>query len=293
MHTYFSITRHRLIVEHLTLQTPDSVIAADLVKDGVPEEETYSLIGHVRQMQEKAKAMKPTSFTNPEHRPAVANIPKVPVPEPIPGGFPSTIDLGDIVVRVAMQMTLPRLIVFENVLTAEECDALIELASPSIVRSTVVNNSDGASVVSDARTSSNAYFHKGDNELINKVDQRLAKLTNWPYEKGEGLQILRYEPGQEYVPHHDWFSPTVPGSATVIGSSGNRVGTVVLYLNDVEEGGATAFPESGLSVMPKKGGAVFFNYDSPTVETKTLHAGLPVIKGVKWVATKWLREKQF
>lgn len=292
MHKFFTPDRHRMIVEHLALRTPEHVMTAQLVSDGVPAEETKSLIDEVIKMQEKAKVMKPTSFINPEFRPKTS-APKVPVPEPIKEGFPSTIDLGDVVVRVALQMSLPRLVVFENLLTHEECDALIELATPSIGRSTVVSNGDGSSVVSAARTSSGAYFHKNQDELIDKIDQRLAKLTEWPYENGEGLQVLRYEPGQEYVAHHDWFSPDVPGSATVIGHAGNRVGTIVLYLNDVEEGGATSFPESGLHVMPKKGGAVFFSYDSPTVETKTLHAGSPVTKGVKWIATKWLREKQF
>ena len=292
MHTFFTPDRHRMIVEHLALRSPENIITEQLVSSGVPLENVKSLIDHVVKMQEQAKAMKPSSFVNPEFRPK-STVVKVPVPEPIKQGFPGTIDLGDVIVRVALQMSLPRLVVFENLLTDEECNALIELANPSIARSTVVNNSDGSSVVSEARTSSNAYFHKGENELIDKIDRRLAKLTDWPYENGEGLQILRYEPGQEYVPHHDWFSPDVPGSATVIGHAGNRVGTLVLYLNDVEEGGATSFPESGLHVMPKKGSAVFFSYDSPSADTKTLHAGSPVVKGVKWIATKWLREKQF
>lgn len=293
MHPSFTPERHRLIVEHLTLKNPIHVINQQLADDGVPVDQLGDLIQEVTKLHEQAKALKPTVFTNNQFRTQPAPVVKVPVPEPIKEGFPSTIDLGDVVVRVAMQMTLPRLVVFENLLTHEECDALIELASPSIGRSTVVNHGDGASVVSEARTSSGSYFHKGQHELIDKIDHRIAKLTGWPHEKGEGLQVLRYEPGQEYIPHHDWFDPNAPGAATVIGSSGNRVGTLVLYLNDVEEGGATSFPETGIHVMPKKGSAVFFSYDSPTMDTKTLHAGSPVVKGVKWVATKWLRENTF
>ena len=293
MHAFFTPERHRLIVEHLTLKNPVHILNQQLADTGVPPVELSSLILEVTALHEQAKTLKPTSFTNNQFRTQPAPVVKVPVPEPIKEGYPSTIDVDGQVVRVALQMTLPRLVVFENVLTPEECDALIELASPSIDRSTVVSHGDGASVVSTARTSSGSYFHKGQYELIDKIDHRLATLTNWPYEKGEGLQVLRYEPGQEYVPHHDWFDPNSPGSSTVIGAPGNRVGTLVLYLNDVEEGGSTSFPESGLHVMPKKGSAVFFSYDSPSDDTKTLHTGSPVVKGVKWVATKWLRENTF
>lgn len=292
MHAHFTAERHRLIVEHLALRNPEHVIVNDVIQTGVPEEEVKGLIKHVLQMQEQAKAMKPSSFINPQFR-AQAVVKKVPVPEPIKEGYPSVIDLGDIKVRVNIQLEHPRLVVFENVLTEAECDGLIDLAIPTIGRSTVVNNSDGTSVVHSARTSSGAYFHKAQHELIDKIDQRLAKLTNWDYDKGEGLQILRYEPGQEYVAHHDWFDPNSPGASTVIGNSGNRVGTIILYLNDVEEGGSTNFPETGLHVMPKKGSAVFFSYDCPSPESKTLHAGSPVVKGVKWIATKWLRESTF
>ena len=66
-----------------------------------------------------------------------------------------------------------------------------------------------------------------------------------------------------------------------------------MYLNTPEGGGATTFPDVGLEVSPVRGNAVFFSYDRPHISTRTLHGGTPVIEGAKWVATKWLREREF
>jgi len=105
--------------------------------------------------------------------------------------------------------------------------------------------------------------------------------------------VLRYKPGAEYKPHYDYFIPDAPGTSRIIANGGQRVATVVIYLNDVERGGGTTFPDVGLEVMPKRGHAVFFAYDQPDPSTLTLHAGAPVIEGEKWIAVKWLREFQF
>jgi prolyl 4-hydroxylase len=74
---------------------------------------------------------------------------------------------------------------------------------------------------------------------------------------------------------------------------GQRVATILMYLNTPDGGGATTFPDVGLEVTPVKGNAVFFTYDRPHPDTKTLHGGAPVTAGIKWAATKWLRERRF
>jgi len=124
---------------------------------------------------------------------------------------------------------------------------------------------------------------------------RLAFLANWPVERGEGLQVLRYDETHEYKPHFDWFNAELPGGKKHIGRAGQRLGTFVLYLNDVESGGSTSFPKIGLEVMPRKGAALFFaNTTTQGIpDQQTLHAGMPVIRGVKYVANKWLRERVF
>ena len=112
-------------------------------------------------------------------------------------------------------------------------------------------------------------------------------------ERSEGLQVLRYGAGTEFKPHHDYFDPQQRGSDVWLKRGGQRIGSLVIYLNTPRNGGATIFPESGLNVFPQRGCAVFFSYPTPTPDTRTLHGGAPVIRGEKWVATKWLRAEAF
>ena len=114
-----------------------------------------------------------------------------------------------------------------------------------------------------------------------------------PAENGEGLQILRYRPGAQYRPHYDYFDPAEPGTPKILERGGQRLASIVCYLNTPEAGGATVFPDAGLEVAPVQGNAVFFSYDRPHPSTRTLHGGAEVGAGEKWVATKWLREGRF
>ena len=125
--------------------------------------------------------------------------------------------------------------------------------------------------------------------LVRSIEQRLARLLDLPVEHGEGLQVLHYLPGQEYEPHYDWFDPAQPGYSALTARGGQRIASVVMYLNTPEEGGGTAFPQVGLTVTAIAGSAVYFAYE--TGDTSSLHAGLPVLRGEKWIATKWLRER--
>jgi prolyl 4-hydroxylase len=216
--------------------------------------------------------------------------PPVPVPNPVPG---LRVHAGDREVEVLMSMALPRVVLFGGLLSDAECDDLIALAAPRLARSETVDNATGGSEVNAARTSDGMFFERGEAPLIARLEQRIATLVGWPVEHGEGLQILRYRPGAEYKPHHDYFDPQHPGTARILERGGQRVGTVVMYLNTPEAGGATTFPDVGLEVAPVRGNAVFFSYDRAHASTKTLHGGAPVTAGEKWVATKWLRERVF
>ena len=190
-------------------------------------------------------------------------------------------------------MQNPRIVVFGNLLAEEECNAMIALAQPRMQRSRTVNTADGSEQVHVDRTSDGMFFQRAENEIARRVEARIARLLNWPVENGEGLQVLRYGPGAEYKPHHDYFAPQEPGTATILKRGGQRVGTLVMYLNDPVKGGGTIFPEVPLQVLPRRGNAVFFSYASPDPGTRTLHGGAPVVEGEKWIATKWLREREF
>jgi prolyl 4-hydroxylase len=217
----------------------------------------------------------------------------VPVPDPDLSSAPSRIWVDGHEVTVLMTLRNPRVVVLGGLLSPQECDELVALAGKRLARSETVVNTTGASEVNVARTSDGMFFARGENPLCALIEQRIAALVNWPVENGEGLQVLHYQPGAEYKPHYDYFDPEQPGTPTILKRGGQRVGTLVMYLNTPEAGGATTFPDVHLNVAPVKGNAVFFSYDRPHPMTRTLHGGAPVIAGEKWVATKWLREGRF
>lgn len=217
----------------------------------------------------------------------------VPVPELALEDDPTTLDAGDRQVQVLLTMALPRVVLLGNVLSPEECDALMAAARPRMARSLTVETDTGGESENQARTSQGMFFERGENPVVARVEARLARLARWPVEHGEGLQVLRYQRGNEYQPHYDYFDPNQPGTPHLLRRGGQRVATFVLYLNTPEQGGATTFPDVGLDIAPRQGHAVFFSYPRPHPSTRSLHGGAPVRAGEKWIATKWLRERPF
>lgn len=185
----------------------------------------------------------------------------------------------DRTISVISKVEEPLIVVLDNVASEKECDRIITTSQDRLERSKIGQ----ARETNEMRTSSGMFFEENENTLIHRMERRLSVIMNVPFEHAEGLQVLRYQPGQEYKPHHDYFKQ----------SDNNRISTIVLYLNDVEEGGETLFPHLGLSVTPKKGMAVYFEYfyQDALLNEKTLHSGNPVVQGEKWVATQWMRRK--
>lgn len=198
-------------------------------------------------------------------------------------------------VRIAFRMTQPVVALVEDLLSAGECDELIRLASVKLKRSTIIDPQTGREAVITDRSSDGTFFTLNENDFITRLDRRIAEVMHWPAENGEGIQILHYTVGGEYKPHFDYFPPGDPGSQVHIAKAGQRVSTLVMYLNDVEAGGETVFPKLNLSVVPRKGCAVYFEYCNSLgqVDPLTLHGGCPVTAGEKWIATKWMRQRQY
>lgn len=194
------------------------------------------------------------------------------------------------VIDVSVSVDQPIVRVLENMLGVAECDELIALARPRLQRALTVD-SEGNQQVDKRRTSEGMFFTHGESPLIERIEQRLARLLGIPASHGEGLQVLHYLPGQEYEPHFDWFDPEQPGYEAITAAGGQRIASVVMYLNTPEQGGGTAFPEAGLTVTARRGAAVYFAYEGG--DKSSLHAGLPVQRGEKWIATKWLRERPY
>ncbi|ANB76003.1 2OG-Fe(II) oxygenase [Paraburkholderia phytofirmans] len=198
-------------------------------------------------------------------------------------------------VRVLMRCERPQVIVFADVLSPDECDAMIERSRHRLKRSTTVNPDTGKEDVILNRTSEGIWYQRGEDAFIEQMDRRISSLMNWPVENGEGLQILHYGTSGEYRPHFDYFPPDQGGSAVHTAQGGQRVATLVIYLNDVPDGGETIFPEAGISVAAVKGGAVYFRYmnGQRQLDPLTLHGGAPVLGGDKWIMTKWMRERAY
>lgn len=198
-------------------------------------------------------------------------------------------------VHVTLRLAQPVIAVLDDFMSPDECDQLVELARLKLKRSAIVDPASGQEKVIDARSSYGTFFYLNENEFITRLDRRIAELMHWPVENGEGIQILHYPVGAEYKAHFDYFPPDDPGSLPHLAKGGQRVSTLVMYLNDVQEGGETTFPSVQLSVTPKKGSAVYFEYcnSQGQVDPLSLHSGVPVVAGEKWIATKWMRQHRY
>jgi prolyl 4-hydroxylase len=189
----------------------------------------------------------------------------------------------------------PGILRLRGFLSDEECDHLIELGRDRIKRSSTVNPDTGEIQVVDHRTSYNTYLTLRQTPMVTSIEERLAHLAGLPVENGEALQILRYDIGQYYKPHYDFFDPGWGGSAKILECGGQRVASCVMYLTTVEEGGETNFPEVNIKVPCIRGDAVFFFNILPDgkIDPLSMHESVPVVTGEKWASTKWIREREF
>jgi prolyl 4-hydroxylase len=207
----------------------------------------------------------------------------------------NTIVTSDRTVRVSMRLEQPVVAVLDDVFSPEECDGVVALARVRLQPSATLSPSTGENQVKDHRTSLGAFLDDADAPLLQRLNRRIAEIMNQPVAHGEALHVLHYGVGAEYKPHHDYFDPANPGFAATLKRGGQRVATLIVYLNDVEEAGDTVFPKLGLSIVPKKGSAVYFEYvnGDGQLDEASLHGGTPVLRGEKWVATKWVRQGVF
>jgi prolyl 4-hydroxylase len=142
------------------------------------------------------------------------------------------------------------------------------------------------------RTSWSSDFDPQD-PVISALDGRLCNLLGVDPHWGETLQGQRYQPGQEFLAHYDWFDTEAAYWPDEVRRGGQRSWTAMAYLNDVTQGGATVFPRIGVSVQPQAGALLLWNNARPdgTPHPDVEHAALTVERGVKYVLTKWLRTR--
>jgi prolyl 4-hydroxylase len=275
-------------------QSPDELLS-ELIRLGMSEPTAVEMMTRTlesRLAEIKARKAVVKAGTADAAGPGAAVEPEtVSVPQPLPADWPPVIRAQDRDVRVIFSLAHPRVVLFGGLLSDKECDQLVALARGRMSASHVLDMESGGTRPNEARTSSGMCFQRGETALIERIEKRIAALLRWPFEHGEALQVLRYQVGQEYRPHYDYVDPSRPGAAAFLARGGQRVASLVTYLNTPEAGGVTSFPDATLEVAATKGNAVFFSYDRPHPSTRSLHGGMPVRAGEKWVATKWLRER--
>jgi prolyl 4-hydroxylase len=181
-----------------------------------------------------------------------------------------------------------------ELLGAGLCYYVCCFALPRLRSSAVHDPAAGAARHASLRTSSDASIDPLEEDLILRLIQaRMAAAAGLPLIHAEHLVVLRYRPGEEYRPHRDTLGPSA--LAVDRPQAGQRARTLCAYLNPVPAGGETDFPLRGVRVAPSPGAAVFFDNlgsDGRPAEA-SLHAGLPVLAGEKWLATLWLREQPY
>ena len=138
----------------------------------------------------------------------------------------------------------PRAFVLHSILSEEECEEILRIAKPMMKRSTVVDSITGEIKTDPIRTSKQTFLARGKYPVVTRVEERLSRFTMLPWYNGEDMQILSYGVGEKYSAHHDVGEKNTKSGQQLSADGGQRVATVLLYLQDTEEGGETAFPDS-------------------------------------------------
>ncbi len=189
---------------------------------------------------------------------------------------------------VRMPSNAVELYIVRDFLTLDECAALIGLIDANRVPSPVVSDDP----VPSYRTSETGYLYPGP-AAVTAVETKLEALSGIEPGYGEALQGQRYAVGQEFKPHHDFFDTGQHYWRDQVTMGGQRTWSAMTFLNEPEAGGRTNFPTAGVMITPKAGNLVIWNnmddYGAPN--PGSLHQGMPVEQGVKYVLTKWYRER--
>ncbi len=173
---------------------------------------------------------------------------------------------------------------FTGFLSSTERRYLIDRATPLLQPAVVVHPQTGQLVNDPVRTARSAAFpFVLEDPVIHAINRRIAAATGTTYQQGEPLQVLCYQPGEEYKLHSDAL-PHGPNQ---------RVLTFLCWLNEDYQGGETAFPEPGLKLRGSAGDAIQFRNvtDLGTLDERARHCGKAVASGRKWLLSKWIRQR--
>ena len=186
----------------------------------------------------------------------------------------------------------PMVAVMEAVVTPEERAYIIELAANKIERARV--SLDTEYTFTEGRTGGNCWLRYEVDPVVRRIGERIAQRVGIPLANAESMQVIHYGPEQQYKAHYDAYDLSTAKGQRCCRRGGQRLVTGLVYLNEVEEGGATAFPKLDIRVEAKPGRMVLFHNtgeDTSKAHPESLHAGTPVIRGEKWAFNIWFRAR--
>jgi len=189
----------------------------------------------------------------------------------------------------------PHIELLKDFLDEDDCNHFIRIATSKLKRSEVMND-EGGKKVDDRRTSEHCWISTHRDKTTKRVAKAISAAVNLPLQNAESFQLVHYGIDQEYQPHYDTFDSSNLAGKEALKKGGQRLTTALLYLNDVATGGNTIFPKLSFEVPPKRGSLLVFQNclpDSSERHPKSLHGGMPVLEGQKWVANLWFRETEF
>jgi prolyl 4-hydroxylase len=185
---------------------------------------------------------------------------------------------------------------FRAVIPPLVLDFVIRLAAPLVQRSMIVDARTGEMRADPMRTSSHVTLGPREHDhVLEAIERCISRVSGLPALNGEFLQILRYRPGEEFRPHVDYFNESGASAYRSLADGGQRAQTVLLYLNADYTGGGTFFSRLRLQVEPRPGDLLHFhNLAADGLgHQDSLHAGLPVVSGEKWLLSQWIRSERY
>ena len=190
--------------------------------------------------------------------------------------------------RCSLKYDREKVYEFDNILSQNECNMIIEMAKPKISKSAVLSKER----FHPGRTSSHVFL-SSNHPLLQKIDSIVYSYLEIPIENYENLQVVNYKSTEKYDAHYDACDRSEEICQNDINTRGGlRYATFIFYLNDNFTGGETDFPKRNISTKPKRGkGVLFFNLNDDNTDRrdKSFHAGLPPNTGEKWMCNKWIR----
>jgi prolyl 4-hydroxylase len=180
--------------------------------------------------------------------------------------------------------------VYPNIISEDEARYILEKSKDNFKDSEILSGYE-----SSIRKSKNTWISR-DDPIVKNIIQRVCNIDNIPFDNAEDLQVVKYQPNGYYKEHNDSCCEDNEYCKEFLTRGGNRIVTMLIYLNDGFEGGATKFTKMNKEIKPDKYSGILFysmNKNKDKCHSLSMHAGLPITSGEKYVANVWLRESKF